>query len=410
MSAHVVPSESSPLLGLLDTHVETFFAHLRTEGYAQRTLRKKRSVVQSFARWTRRNGIAIDDLDESHSAAFLRRRKTGAVLESATLRLLFRCLRLAGVISAPVAVAEVSPAEMLLYNYVSHLRSERGLAENSISVYAPYIRGFLKESSIAGGCVNTEQLNAPTVHAFVMEHIQGRSQEYARLMGVALRSFLRFLYVRERTAMDLSFAVPSIRKWRQATVPAFLSPGQVEQVISATHCTTPSGRRDYAVLLLLARLGLRAGEVVAMDLSDIRWRSGELLVRGKGGMQDRLPLLSDVGEALASYLQDGRGQSPSRRVFLRTWAPRIGLSGPASVGHIVRAALARAGVHRSGRGAAHLFRHSLATRMIRHGASLQEISEVLRHRSQDSTEIYAKVAFESLRDVARPWPGTGGAR
>lgn len=162
----------------------------------------------------------------------------------------------------------------------------------------------------------------------------------------------------------------------------------------------------------MTHYSLRAGEVVSLEMDDLRWRSGEIIVRGKGRILDHLPLISEVGEALAAYIRDDRGVSSSRRVFLRTWAPRVGLSGPAAVGHIVRKALTRADIRRSGRGAAHLFRHGLATAMIRSGASLAEIAEVLRHRSQNTTAIYSQVAFESLRMVAQPWPGraTGGVR
>jgi len=181
-------------------------------------------------------------------------------------------------------------------------------------------------------------------------------------------------------------------------------------VLSTTDLSIPCGRRDYAILLLLARLGLRANEVVSMELEDIRWRSAEMIIRSMGECRDCMPLLSDIGEALASYLRKDRGHSPSQRIFLRMWVPRMGLAGPAAVGHIVRHALVRAAICRSGRGAAHLFRHSLATQMIRHGASIPEITEILQHRSQDSTEIYAKVAFDSLRGVARRWPVTGGAQ
>ena len=149
---------------------------------------------------------------------------------------------------------------------------------------------------------------------------------------------------------------------------------------------------------------------MSLQLDDIHWRAGEIVVNGKGGMVDRLPMLSDIGEALAAYLREDRGVSVSRRVFLRMWAPRIGLIGPAAVGHIGRRALARAGVRRPGRGAAHLFRHGLATKMIRQGASMSEISEVLRHRSLITTAIYAQVSFEALRGVALAWPAIGGAR
>ncbi len=160
---------------------------------------------------------------------------------------------------------------------------------------------------------------------------------------------------------------------------------------------------------LLARLGLRVGEIVELELGDIRWRSGELVIHGKGRMVEHVPLLSDVGKALAVYLQADRGTSASRRVFLRMWAPRVGLTGPScNCGHIVRLAFVRAGFCPACRGAAYLFRHGLATMMIRRGASMAEIAEVLRHRSQDSTAIYAKVAFEELRGVARSWPTTRG--
>lgn len=252
--------------------------------------------------------------------------------------------------------------------------------------------------------------DARLVRDCLLERIRPRSSEYARLLAAALRSFLRFLYLRGDTALDLSRAVPTVRRWRQAAVPAVLSPAEVERVVSAPDRSTPRGRRDHAILLLLARLGLRAGEVVALELGDVRWRTGELVVRGKGRVLDRLPLLADAGEALALYLRQDRGASASRRVFLRMLAPRVGLGGPGAVGHIVRRALTRAGLRAGRRGAAHLFRHSLATQMIRHGASLAEIAEVLRHRSQGTTALYAKVAFETLRGVARPWPAAGGAR
>ena len=249
-----------------------------------------------------------------------------------------------------------------------------------------------------------------TIRDFVLSQARDRSAEYARLLATALRSFFRFLFLSGQILRDLSPSVPRVCKYRQATPPAFLSPEEVERVLAATDRSTPTGRRDHAILLLLARLGLRAGEIVCLELDDIRWRAGEIVVRGKGRMVDQLPLLSDIGEALAAYLREDRGVSAARSIFLRRWAPRTGLTGPAAVGHIVRRALARAGVRRPGRGAAHLFRHGLATKMIRHGASLAEISEVLRHRSLTTTAIYAQVSFEALRAVALPWPASGGER
>lgn len=413
MSVNVVPSGSGSA-GLLDIHVAGFFEHLRAAGYAEGSLGKRRSTLCAFVRWTKRVRLSVEDIDESSAAKFLRRtsrnRQSRVAVERATVRLFVAYLRQAAGFPCTAGAVKASPVDALLRTYVDYLRGEQGLAENSIRVYAPYVKGFLAEWLSRRGCVVPQQLDAPSVHAYVIDHSRRRSSQYARLLGASLRSFLRFLYVRGNTATDFSFAVPTVRRWRQATVPGFLSAEEVERTLAMTDRTNRPGRRDYAVLLLLARLGLRASEVVQLNLDDIRWRSAEMIVHGKGGVLDRVPLLSDIGEALALYIRKDRGQTACRRVFLRTWAPRAGFSGPAAVGHIVRAALARAGIRRASRGAAHLFRHSLATQLIRDGASIAEISELLRHRSQGSTEIYAKVAFESLREVARPWPGTGGLR
>jgi site-specific recombinase XerD len=397
---------------LLDDHIEPFLKHLRAAGYAERTLRKKRTVARAFARWMSRKQIVLDDLDDSHSAAFVarspRRRMAYVKFERAVMRLLLEYLRSQAGLQRPTVQDDVSAADRLLQRYKDYLRKDRGLAENSVHVYVPFIRDFLAAQSTHTGCVSPESFDALTIRSFILEDTLDRSQEYSRLLCTSLRSFFRFLVLCGQTLRDLSNAVPMVRKYRHAVMPAFLSQDEVERALTATDRSTLSGRRDRAILLLLARLGLRAGEIVSLDLNDIHWRAAEIVVRGKGRMVDHLPLVSDVGEALALYLREDRGVSASRRLFLRIWAPRIGLTGPAAVGHIVRRALAQAGIHRSGRGAAHLFRHGLATNMIRHGASMPEISEVLRHRSQNTTAIYAHVSFEALRSVALPWPATGG--
>ena len=397
----------------LDKQIEPFLKHLCAAGYAERTLRKKRTVVRAFARWTSRKQIVLNDLNDGHIAAFVarspRRRKAHVKFELAAMRLFFGYLRGRVGLQWP-SRADVSAADTFLQNYKDYLRKDRGLTENSVLVYVPFVRDFLATETTQAGCVSPESFDALIIQSFILEHTLGRSSEYTRLLCTALRSFFRFLVLCGQTLRDLSKAVPTVRKYRQAVPPAFLSPDEVERVLTAVDRSTLSGRRDQTILLLLARLGLRAGEIVSLELDDIRWRAGEIVVRGKGRTVDHLPLLSDVGEALASYLREDRGVSTSRRVFLRMWAPRIGLTGPAAVGHIVRRALARAGVHRSGRGAAHLFRHGLATKMIRHGASMPEISEVLRHRSQTTTAIYAQVSFEALRTVALAWPAVGGER
>jgi site-specific recombinase XerD len=216
--------------------------------------------------------------------------------------------------------------------------------------------------------------------------------------------------VRDEIRNDLTAAVPTVRKWSQPGVPKKLTSAEVNRVLDAPDRKTAIGRRDYAILLLLARLGLRACEVLLLQLGDIRWRTGEILIRGKGARSDVLPLPREVGAAIARYLRLDRGVWPTPQIFLRTNAPRVPLSGSASIGHIVRRSMVRAGVERPKHIAAHLFRHTLASRMLQQGATLRDISEVLRHRIHRSTEIYAKIDMDSLNEVVRPWPARGGAQ
>ena len=232
-------------------------------------------------------------------------------------------------------------------------------------------------------------------------------------MVSALRSFFRFLLQQGEIATDLAACVPAVADWRLSTVPKYLGAEEVERLLSACDQRTRIGRRDYAILMLLARLGLRASEVVALELDDMDWRAGEIVVRGKGQRHDRLPLLQEVGEALASYLRQDRPRGSTRRVFVRMRAPIRGFAGPQTISTIVRRALQRADLKAPAKGvAAHLLRHSLATGMLRRGASMTEIAELLRHRnrSPSTTEIYAKVDLGGLRSLAQPWPWSGGER
>jgi site-specific recombinase XerD len=399
--------------GPLDGAIASFLTQLQTAGYAKESVRNKRTVVRTFADWLRRRHIPVQAINESHVAGFLKgkpgTRPRRLTYKHAALSGFLTYLRRIDLISVP-APRVASPGDDLIREYVEYLRHDRGLAPNSVLVYVPFIRHWLSDHRARMGGVAIEAFDAATIQRFLVNHTRNRSSEYVRLLGTALRSFFRFLFLRGHRSTDLSPAVPTVRKYRNATVPAFLSPEQVAQVLAATDRSTPVGRRDYAILLLLARLGLRAGEVAALELEDIHWRTGELVIRGKGRVAEHLPLLADVGDALAQHLRVGRSASASRRVFLCALPPHVGLSGPSVVGDIVCRRLADANVPRSGRGAAHLFRHGLATNMIRHGASLAEIAEVLRHRSQTTTAIYTHVSFEALRTVAQPWPTTGGDR
>ncbi|MGH8832159.1 MAG: tyrosine-type recombinase/integrase [Polaromonas sp.] len=393
--------------GFREFHIDTYLEELHQAGYSEVTLGKKRRVLRAFWRWTLSRPVSLEHLDESHIAAFVKNSPVAPAsciqFKLSVLRRYLAYLRAAMLVRVPLPNAE-SEIERINRQYVEYLRHDRGLAENSVHVYAPFVRDFLDGQKLGDGRISPNAFEAATLRNHLLTRGKGRSGEYVRLLAIALRSFCRFLFLRGHTVRDHTHFVPTVKKWRQSSVPTFLSPEQEESILKATDQSTPTGRRDYAILLLLARLGLRAGEIVGLELGDLRWRCGELVIHGKGQMVEHVPLLSDVGEALARYLHQDRGVSTSRQVFLRMWAPHIGLTGPAAIGHIVRLAFARIGLRPSSRGAAHLFRHGLATTMIRNGASMAEIAEVLRHRTQDSTAIYAKVSFESLRRVARAWP------
>lgn len=271
----------------------------------------------------------------------------------------------------------------------------------------PDLLAYLKKKY---GSSAVRRLDATILRAFLFECAQGKSSEYVRLRSVSLRSLLRFLHLRCMIRKDLTDAIPSVRRWSQPGVPKKLTPDEVKRVLDAPDRETSTGRRDYAILLLLAKLGLRSCEVVSLELRDIRWRTGEILIRGKGSRLDVLPLPREVGAAMARYLRLDRGVRTTQRVFLRANAPRVPLTGSPSIGHIVRHCMLDAGVERPMQIAAHLFRHTLASRMLQQGANLREISEVLRHRVYSSTEIYAKIDMSSLNEVIRPWPARGGVR
>jgi site-specific recombinase XerC len=296
----------------------------------------------------------------------------------------------------------------ILDRYEKHLRSERGLVSATVVNYVPFARRFLVER-FQHGPVLVRELKATDISAFVLRHAPTMGCRRAQLMTTAFRSFFRFLFQTGELQADLAVSVPTVADWRLSTIPKHLRPEEVRRVLGGCDRKTSAGRRDYAILLLLARLGLRAGEVVSLGLDDIDWRAGEILIRGKGLLHDRMPLPVDVGEALTAYLRMDRPRCQTRRVFVCMKAPRSGFGGPSTVSTIVRRALDRAGLHPALKGA-HALRHSLATTMLRCGASMSEIGEVLRHRVPSTTEIYAKLDFDALRSLAHPWPGMGGGQ
>ncbi len=377
------------------------------DGYADQTVRSKLRLLDELGRWFGLTGLTVAHLDERHVEAFVKHRRQVRRGDLKTLEQFLDHLRKRAVIPDRAPVRDLSPLADILNRYEEYLRSERGLVTATVLNYQPYIRRFLVERFREGPFL-FGQVNPSDISNFVLRHGPSMSVGRAQLMTTAFRSFFRYLFQKGELQANLAAAVPTVADWRLSTVPKYLAPEEVKRVLEACNHRTASGRRDYAILLLLARLGLRAGEVVALQLEDIKWRAGEILVRGKGLFHDRMPLPSDVGKALASYLRRDRPACQTRRVFVCMKAPRRGFANPSTLTTIVRRALTRADLHPTFKGA-HLLRFSLATSMLRSGATMGEIGEVLRHRIPNTTEIYAKVDFDGLRSLAHPWP-IGGAQ
>lgn len=290
-----------------------------------------------------------------------------------------------------------SEVDVLLERYCRFLVDERGVAPDTATNYVRPLRVFLAEHTGRG----LQDLTAGDVSRFMTGQagrLSGRGLERA---ATSLRSFLTFALMEGLIDVPLAYAVPSAARWSVAGLPRALTPDQVTALLASCDRATSRGRRDYAIVVLLVRLGLRAAEVAALRLDDIDWRAGEIVVRGKGRTEERLPLPADVGAAFAAYLRRGRPRRPEREVFLRVSAPLRGLA-PEGVSEVVRAASERAGLGSFG---AHRLRHTAGTQMLRGGASLTEVAQVLRHRRVATTAIYAKVDHRALRTLARPWPG-----
>jgi site-specific recombinase XerD len=403
----VVPAAAQRLRdGVLGCQLDGFCTRLVELGYRPATIRHTLWVVRCLTAWMVRAHVAVRDLDECRVQAFLRaRRRRGRPWRRLVraLRVLLEWLRAAGVVAKLTIKDGDSGPPTLLQRYEDHLRRERALAESTVTGFMSVAHAFVER--LDGGATPAASLRPEVVHEFLLASVGRLKPKRAQYVGTAMRSLLRFLFVGGETETDLSLAVPTVRQWRLASVPRYLPAEDVELVLRSCDLSTATGRRDHAVLLLLARLGLRANEIVTLELGDVRWREAEIVIRGKGRVRDRLPLVADVGAALSAYVTKDRPTANSRRLFLCVRAPYRGFGHPSTVSTIVACAIDRAGLTPATRGA-HLLRHSLATTMVRRGASFAEIGQVLRHRSANTTEIYAKLDFDALRDVAMPWPTT----
>jgi site-specific recombinase XerD len=393
------------LHGPLGPYLDTYASEMYCEGYAQQTREVQVRVVADFDRWLARHRLGAKEVTAELFEPFLRARARRRHLTRCDLSALKRLMRLLireRVVSEPV-LPRATPAQRLQTDFCCYLQQERALTSRTQFLYSTFVSEFLKER-FGNRSVDLSSLCAADVTGFVRRRAATIQSKRVQIMTTALRSFLRFVRYRGDIDKDLAACVPAIANWKLSTIPRAIPADQVELLLSSIDRKTAVGRRDYAILLILARLGLRAGEIKALTLGDLDWQQGLMMVRGKAGRYSQLPLPADVGEAIADYLQNSRPTAESRSVFLRARAPAGTFRSECAIACIVKHALERAGIDAPRKGA-HQFRHGLASQMLRQGATLSEIGELLRHRSPQTTAIYAKVDTASLATLALPWPG-----
>jgi site-specific recombinase XerD len=390
--------------GSAGRYLESFAEYLARSGYRQETGRSLLYAAWHFTSWAQEEGVAVTALDEQALEGFQGhlsschcvgtnggRRKIGGNGSRPFVRFLGRC----GVVSEQ---EDGAPGLLpLVQAFRDWMVLHRGVTESTLRHYAELVVTLLDELG-----EDPNRFQAQRLRGFVLDYSRKHHIKTTKYMVTAIRMFLRFLVAEGKCAAGLEHAIPTFANWRLSTMPRYLPASDVEQVVDACDDSTEVGARDRAIILLLSRLGLRSGDILGLRLNDIDWANGCLAVSGKSNRETHLPLTQEVGDALLTYLRC-RPAGDTDKVFIRVFAPIRPLGGPQSVAGIVRSALHRAGVKAPTQGA-HLLRHSAATEMLRQGVSLQDIQTVLRHRSIETTTIYAKVDVRLLKQIAQPWP------
>jgi integrase/recombinase XerD len=390
-------------------YIDDFSAVLAEAGYSPFTIRGYLRAAEHVGRWADRRRVALATWDDDILTCFGRHLPRCSCIKSnkgvfgdavAGVRLFLAYLRARGVIAAATPVPTTSGYAPISDRFADWMLRHRGVAPSTTARYQRVLQPFLEELG-----EDPKQYTVAAIRSYVIKQLGAVGRGETRGAVTALRAFLRFLVAEGRVHSGIQHCVPTVPQWRLSSLPRYLDAPDVDRVVKSCDLTTGHGLRDHAILLLLARLGLRAGDVVRMTLDDLDWRGGTLRVRGKGRREARLPLPQDVGDAILAYIGRGRPRACIDRLFLTTNAPRRPFASSAGISDLVHAALARAGIQNPPSRGAHLLRHSAATTMLRAGGSLDTIATVLRHRSPETTAYYAKVDIAMLQQVTQPWPG-----
>jgi len=392
--------------GPLVPYLDAFARSLDEQGFKRRLISPQIRVAANFSQWLQAKEVTAQEVTDEHVQRFFEgyaRKQSVKRGEFAALRRLMELLGRLSVICPRPEHNESTPIQQAVDAFTTYLRQEQALCDKTLIQYGPFIEHFLSKR-FGQGPVEFAALQAGDVIEFVKRQAALLSPARAKAATTALRSFFRYLRYCGEIQLDLAAAVPTVPNWSMTEIPRAIAPDHLQAVFAHCPRDTPVGRRDYAILMLLARLGLRAGEIVSLTLDSIDWETGSIAVAGKGNQAASLPLPTEVSGAIADYLRHGRPTNNSRALFLRVCAPIRGLGAQQTIGTIVGAAIKRAGIETPHRGT-HQFRHALATDMLRHGATLTEIGSVLRHRHAKTTSLYAKVDFAALRPLSLPWPG-----
>jgi integrase/recombinase XerD len=408
-STEVLP-ECAQLMnpGALRPFVEAFTGRLLSLGYTHLTVSGYEASARHFGQWLQKKKIAVAEIDDNVVRRFARHRCRCPGIRQATrlsIKYVNRARRFVGFLAECGAVTlseQVPPCpdENEIFAFQAWLRRHRGISERTVWRHSRMVMRLLPALG-----PDPMQYNAALVRQVILDEGKRSSHAYLKTMTMALRGYLRYLAAHGLCHSGLDQAIPTIPQWRLSALPRYIPTADVERVIASCDVTMPMGIRDRAVLLLLARLGLRAGDIAGMRLDDIDWREGTLRVRGKGRRESRLLLPQDAGDAIIAYLRDARPIAACEQIFLRTVAPHRSLAS-ASVSSIVSLALGRAGIDDPPSRGTNLLRHSAATGLLRAGATLDMVGTVLRHRSIDTTAHYAKVDINMLLQIAQPWPGS----